>query len=122
MKLKLTQKPALSQWHIKNREALEPFFEKGQPLEILTAYGCNFLISGFPGIAKRYLDCAKEMESQFGISPPYGGLFWNFCLNGARSNGPLEVPRVFCKPHIDWKNIALAVCMVYVYGKVVPLD
>ncbi|KAK1217050.1 hypothetical protein PQX77_020324 [Marasmius sp. AFHP31] len=52
------------------------------------------------------------MEKRYGIRPPYGGLFWNFCLNGARS----KVPRVFCDPHIDFKNLALAVCMIFVYG------
>ncbi|KAJ8094071.1 hypothetical protein PM082_009962 [Marasmius tenuissimus] len=56
------------------------------------------------------------MERKFGIKPLYGGLFFNFCLNGERVNGPNPVPRVFCEPHIDFKNLALAVCMIFVYG------
>ncbi|KAK1228787.1 hypothetical protein PQX77_008168 [Marasmius sp. AFHP31] len=108
-------KPALSQWHTLNAEVLASFFEKGQPLEILTGYGCQFLESGFPDVVNRYRRCADDMEKRYGIRPPYGGLFWNFCLNGARSKG-LKVPRVFCDPHIDFKNLALAVCMIFVYG------
>ncbi|KAL0058436.1 hypothetical protein AAF712_014897 [Marasmius tenuissimus] len=108
-------KPALSEWHLKNARTLDSFFEPGEPLEILTGYGCNFLRSGFPEIADRYELCADKMEKLYGIRPPYGGLFWNFCLNGVRSNG-IEVPRVFCDPHVDFKNLALAVCMVFVYG------
>ncbi|KAL0057791.1 hypothetical protein AAF712_015557 [Marasmius tenuissimus] len=100
-------KPALSEWHPKNIKTLDSFFETGEPLEILTGYGCEFLQSGFPEIADRYKSCADEMERLYGIRPPYGGLFWNFCLNGVRSNG-VEVPRVFCDPHVDFKNLALA--------------
>ncbi|KAK1230497.1 hypothetical protein PQX77_006425 [Marasmius sp. AFHP31] len=109
------KKPALSRWHTLNAKALASFFEKGQPLEILTGYGCQFLQSSFPDVVKRYKRCADDMEKRYGIWPPYGGLFWNFCLNGARSNNP-KVPRVFCDPHIDFKNLALAVFMVFVYG------
>ncbi|KAK1217049.1 hypothetical protein PQX77_020323 [Marasmius sp. AFHP31] len=110
------KKPALSRWHTLNAKVLESFFEKGQPLEILTGYGCQFLESGFPDVVRRFRRCADDMERKYGIRPPYGGLFWNFCLNGARS----KVPRVFCDPHIDFKNLALAVCMIFVYGKPAP--
>ncbi|KAK1224974.1 hypothetical protein PQX77_012123 [Marasmius sp. AFHP31] len=110
------EKPALSQWHQMNKAILEAFFAKGQPLEELTAYGCRLVKSVFPLIAARFEKCGEEMERKFGIKPLYGGLFFNFCLNGARMEGTNPVPRVFCQPHIDFKNLALAICMIYVYG------
>ncbi|KAK1233413.1 hypothetical protein PQX77_003427 [Marasmius sp. AFHP31] len=110
------EKPALSQWHLMNKAILEAFFAKGQPLEELTDYGCNLVRNVFPPIAARFKRCGEEMERKFGIKPLYGGLFFNFCLNGVRMGGPNPVPRVFCEPHIDFKNLALAICMIFVYG------
>ncbi|KAL0064995.1 hypothetical protein AAF712_007986 [Marasmius tenuissimus] len=110
------EKPALSQWHMANKALLELFFAKGEPLEQLTDYGCRLVWNVFRPIAERFKKCGEEMERKFGIRPLYGGLFFNFCLNGARMSGPNPVPRVFCEPHIDFKNLALAICMIFVYG------
>ncbi|KAL0569648.1 hypothetical protein V5O48_012310 [Marasmius crinis-equi] len=110
------EKPALSQWHLLNAAVLDSFFAKGEPLEVLTRYGCQLVRNVFPPIAERFERCGMEMEKKFGIKPLYGGLFFNFCLNGVRMKGPNPIPRVFCKPHVDFKNLALAVCMVFVYG------
>jgi len=41
------------------------------------------------------------------------GLFFNFCLNSPCKG----VKQVFCTPHVDWKNIAFGVCMIFIYGK-----
>ncbi|KAL0567433.1 hypothetical protein V5O48_014559 [Marasmius crinis-equi] len=110
------EKPALSQWHLLNAAVLDSFFAKGEPLEVLTRYGCQLVRNVFPPVAERFEKCGMEMERKFGIKPLYGGLFFNFCLNGARMKGPNPIPRVFCKPHIDFKNLALAICMIFVYG------
>ncbi|KAG1769733.1 hypothetical protein EV702DRAFT_1202763 [Suillus placidus] len=61
----------------------------------------------FPLLAKRYSDCAKTL----GIHPLYGH-FFNFCLNSPRG----WVKRVHCSPHVDFKNIAIGVCVLFVYG------
>ncbi|KAL0567033.1 hypothetical protein V5O48_014961 [Marasmius crinis-equi] len=106
------QKPALSKWHQANQKVLGNFFATDEPLEELTRYGCKIVRRVFPDVAKRFEECAKKI----GIEPLYGGLFFNFCLNGARSSGATSVPRVFCEPHVDFKNLALAICMVFVYG------
>ncbi|KAL0578206.1 hypothetical protein V5O48_003781 [Marasmius crinis-equi] len=106
------EKPALSKWHLANEEVLARFFAEGQPLQVLTRYGCKIVRRIFPEIVKRFEDCAQKI----GIKPLYGGMFFNFCLNGARMDGSRPIPRVFCEPHIDFKNLALAVCMVFVYG------
>ncbi|KAL0067939.1 hypothetical protein AAF712_005108 [Marasmius tenuissimus] len=108
--------PSLSKWHTANAKAVEAFFAPGQPLHAATRYGCSLLEKEFPDIAQRYKTCAEEMKRKFNISPLFGGFYWNFCLNGVRLGGPTPVPRVFCKPHIDFKNLALGVCMIFVYG------
>ncbi|KAJ3860035.1 hypothetical protein EV359DRAFT_85743 [Lentinula novae-zelandiae] len=76
-----------------------------------SAYGCEILKAHFPAIAKRYQDSINYMRLKYGIEAMFG-LFFNFCLNAPRKG----VKRVFCKPHVDWKNIAFGVCMIYVYG------
>ncbi|KAG1834973.1 hypothetical protein DFJ58DRAFT_847503 [Suillus subalutaceus] len=62
----------------------------------------------FPLLARRYMACAEAL----GIQPLYGH-FFNFCLNSARAG----VPRVHCSPHVDWKNIAIGVCVIFIYGQ-----
>ena len=52
------------------------------------------------------------MKKEHGIEAEFG-LFFNFCLNAVRRG----VRRVFCRPHVDWKNVAFGVCMVFVYGE-----
>lgn len=75
------------------------------------AYGCEILKAHFPAIAKRYQDSINLMKEEYGIKAMFG-LFFNFCLNAPREGAR----RVFCKPHVDWKNVAFGVCMIYVYG------
>ncbi|KAG1717402.1 hypothetical protein EDB19DRAFT_1653814 [Suillus lakei] len=57
----------------------------------------------FPLLARRYRACAEALR----IQPLYGH-FFNFCLNSARAG----VRRVHCSPHVDWKNIAIGVCVL----------
>ncbi|KAK1219073.1 hypothetical protein PQX77_018222 [Marasmius sp. AFHP31] len=105
--------PAYTVWHRQNRAVIEKFFAAGQPFQVLTAYGCKILERVFPEIANRYKECNKFMREKYGLEPPFG-LFWNFCLNGmSKATKPL---RVFCTPHVDYKNIALGVCMIFIYG------
>jgi len=67
----------------------------------------------FPKIAERYRQNAADIKKKHkGEIEPHFGLFWNFCLNAAHR----DVPRVHCWPHIDSKNIAVGVCVLYIYG------
>lgn len=106
---------------------LPDFLHLGQPFGTLRApnilllclvliefrnYGCAILKQRFPAIAQRYQDTIDYMKKEHNVNAQFG-LFFNFCLNAAR-NG---VKRVFCKPHVDWKNLAFGVCMIFVYGK-----
>ncbi|KAG1721347.1 hypothetical protein EDB19DRAFT_1835556 [Suillus lakei] len=78
-------------------ERLLPFFEEDAAI-----------FEEFPLLARRYRACAEALR----IQPLYGH-FFNFCLNSARAG----VRRVHCSPHVDWKNIAIGVCVVFIYGK-----
>ena len=69
----------------------------------------------FPGLAQRVIDAQASLERQgFGnmAKPPYG-YWYNYCINGPRNN----VKGVFCKPHVDGKNLAVMLCGVFVYGQ-----
>ncbi|THU81765.1 hypothetical protein K435DRAFT_808819 [Dendrothele bispora CBS 962.96] len=72
--------------------------------------GCGIMRSQFPQIWQRFQNAADSLHRMYGIRPPFG-VFWNFCLNSSRPG----VKRVFCQPHIDAKNVALGLCMIYVY-------
>lgn len=64
----------------------------------------------FPLLGRRIRACADSL----GIEPLYG-LFFNFCLNAARPS--CHINRVHCSPHINWKNLAIGVCVIFVYGQ-----
>jgi hypothetical protein len=67
----------------------------------------------FPLLAERYKNCAKAL----GITPAFG-YFFNFCLNAPRPHRGIR--RVHCKPHVDWKNLAIGICIIFVYGQELP--
>lgn len=79
----------------------------------------------FPGIAKRFETCINYMDNIYDLKPGFG-LYWNFCVNAPRSFQPIsyDEPRVLregpsevlCDPHLDGKNLALAVCLLFIYG------
>ena len=95
-----------------HQSTIEEFFQPGRVFYELTEYGCTLLCKVFPKIAERYRKCSAKMKHRYGFSAPFGGLFFNFCVNGIMAGHP----RVKCLPHIDFKNLALGVCMIYVYG------
>ncbi|KAL1711555.1 hypothetical protein EV715DRAFT_163134, partial [Schizophyllum commune] len=104
--------PALSEFHQDNAEAIAWFFRAGSPMARVNDFASSFVGFHFPGVAKRFRNGISMIEKTYGIKPLYG-LFFNFCLNAAR---PGAVERVHCMPHADFKNLALAVCVVFVYG------
>ncbi|KAK7051198.1 hypothetical protein VNI00_004698 [Paramarasmius palmivorus] len=106
------KKPQLSLWHQENETVVEEFFTKeGSVFAELTAYGCSLLRRVFPKVAERFESCSRRLWKKYRVRAPYG-LFFNWCLNGVVSG----IPRVHCEPHVDFKNVALGVCMVYIYG------
>jgi hypothetical protein len=66
----------------------------------------------FPKLAERFENCRKF----HGIPrDECYGYFFNFCLNMARPH--IGLKRVHCKPHVDWKNLAIGICVIFIYGK-----
>lgn len=60
------------------------------------------------------------MSQKHNLRAPFG-FFWNWCLNapwlGSQMEGEWEgKKRVHCDPHVDFKNLALGVCIVFVFG------
>lgn len=54
----------------------------------------------YPGVAKRFDECAAWHGKQnFGIAPHFG-YSWNFCINAPFPGQE----RVHCRPHADVKN------------------
>jgi hypothetical protein len=70
----------------------------------------NSLLVHFPGILARFIRCREVMKARYGIEPMYG-LFWQICINWG---GEREI--VDCSPHVDAKNLAIGVCVIFVYG------
>lgn len=68
----------------------------------------KFFQDHFKSISKRYKRCAKTL----GIKPHFG-YFFNFCINAALDS----TNRIHCAPHVDWKNLAVGICVVFVYGE-----
>ncbi|OSD06260.1 hypothetical protein PYCCODRAFT_1422577 [Trametes coccinea BRFM310] len=99
--------PSLTRWHRQNEEALQWFFRANGPADQVTRLGSAFVRRHFPAVAKRFQQCAQTLKIQ-----PLYGLFFNYCLNFPRPG----VPRVHCRPHVDSKNIALGVCLIYIHG------
>jgi len=64
----------------------------------------------FPQMAERVKACAEAL----GIEPLFG-YFYNFCINAPSLHRGIW--RVHCGPHVDWKNLAIFVCVVFVYGE-----
>ncbi|KAJ3927749.1 MAG: hypothetical protein NXY57DRAFT_1042181 [Lentinula lateritia] len=96
-----TKRPEATKFQKNNHLAITRAFNPGQIFHTLT----------FPAIAQRYQDSVDYMKAKFGIHAMFG-LFFNFCLNSPRKG----IPRVFCQPHVDWKNTAFGVCMIFVFG------
>ncbi|THU99055.1 hypothetical protein K435DRAFT_856024 [Dendrothele bispora CBS 962.96] len=105
------EEPQYSKFHLNNPHLMDQFFKQGDTLMELTEIGCGMMRSHFPQIWERFHNAAESLHKMYGIRPPFG-VFWNFCLNSPRRG----IKRVFCNPHIDAKNVALGLCMIFVYG------
>ncbi|KAK7463011.1 hypothetical protein VKT23_007593 [Stygiomarasmius scandens] len=106
------KQPDLSTFHKENDHLMGLFFKRGDVLTELTDISNGLIRRHFPGIWKRYQEAADRLKSSYNIEPPFG-LFWNFCLNYARPKA--GIPRVHCKPHVDHKNLALGLCMIFIF-------
>jgi hypothetical protein len=67
----------------------------------------------FPRVAARYQKYAKQL----GIRPLFGP-FFNWCINAPHPDK--EIKWVHCQPHVDAKNLAIGVCILWIYGEPGP--
>ncbi|KAF9000561.1 hypothetical protein BDZ89DRAFT_1121642 [Hymenopellis radicata] len=106
----LKDEPSYSEWHSipKNKAAVEKAFLPGTPFSRVGGMANDVCATNFPGIAARYRKCADTIGRKYSLRPMFG-LFWNWCLNAALPSQGIK--RVYCDPHVDWKNIALGVCV-----------
>ena len=71
-----------------------------------------------PHLAARVLHCQRSLEKMHyppEIAKPMFGLWYNYCINGARPGTDIE--GVSCFPHTDGQNLALMMCVLFIYGK-----
>lgn len=71
----------------------------------------------FPNLAARVDQCAAALKKQGHkhAVPPYG-CWYNYCVNGPQG----DVEGVMTRPHVDGKNLALMLCVVFVWGEWSP--
>lgn len=83
----------------------------------------------FPGLVARLDQCETHMRDTYGIKPHFGR-YWNFCINAPRSFQPASFDKpeklltgpktVVCDPHLDRMNLALMICVLFIYGELLP--
>ncbi|EEB90843.1 hypothetical protein MPER_10898 [Moniliophthora perniciosa FA553] len=66
----LKRKPALTPWHRKHAEVIRQYFQKDRVFYKLTEYGC-----------------ALRKWSRIMLEALFGGIFFNFCINGTKFTG-----------------------------------
>ncbi|KAI1782564.1 hypothetical protein LXA43DRAFT_1068599 [Ganoderma leucocontextum] len=71
----------------------------------------------FPMLAARVRACERKLLA-LGCDPkiakPLFGLWYNYCINGARPHASVE--GVSCEPHTDAQNLAIMMCALFIYG------
>jgi hypothetical protein len=63
----------------------------------------------FPGVARRFFECAEWHQEKYGFTPIFG-LFFCLCINATFPGQK----RVHCHPHADSKNV-VGVCASLIY-------
>ncbi|RPD69242.1 hypothetical protein L226DRAFT_539921 [Lentinus tigrinus ALCF2SS1-7] len=110
--------PALTQFHRNFYEETEWLLQRGGPTDILIRLASSIFEQRFPSLVKRVRHCAeclKLMDEPFArYAEPMFGYWYNYCINGARVGAGVD--GVMTRPHVDGKNLALMMCVVFVYG------
>ena len=59
------------------------------------------------------------MEYLHKISKPMFALWYNYYINSARPG--TEIKGVSCYPHTNGQNLALMMCVLFIYSKCIPV-
>ncbi|KAI0744786.1 hypothetical protein C8Q76DRAFT_789270 [Earliella scabrosa] len=106
--------PQLTQFHLAHEHDTNWLTEVGSPTDQLIKHATVVFETRFPSLAARVRRCEELLKEQGHkhATPPYG-LWYNYCINGPQD----EVEGVLTRPHVDGKNLALMMCVVFVWGK-----
>jgi hypothetical protein len=77
-------------------------------------FGCNVLRTQFPFIHARYQASIKSLaeKGQIRLEWTLDGTFLQIC-----PNQPEDGKDVINDPHADSKNLALGICMLFIYAR-----
>ncbi|KIY60753.1 hypothetical protein CYLTODRAFT_495533, partial [Cylindrobasidium torrendii FP15055 ss-10] len=107
----IKETPDLRAWGKLNTGPLSWLMRRNSPFFRLTNQATGIVRSFFPGIFRRYMRCIDYMRRTYGISPLYG-LFWQFCINWGEDRLLVD-----CWPHVDAANLAIGVCVIFIFGE-----
>ncbi|KIY66615.1 hypothetical protein CYLTODRAFT_444578 [Cylindrobasidium torrendii FP15055 ss-10] len=102
--------PDLRAWCKLNTGPLKWLFREESPWRRLNGVATLMVQAFFPGVFRRYMRCIDYMARKHGIAPFYG-VFWQFCINWSESRLLVD-----CWPHVDAANLAIGVCVIYIFG------
>ncbi|KAI0746737.1 hypothetical protein C8Q80DRAFT_1271584 [Daedaleopsis nitida] len=109
--------PDLTAWHKKYEDDTERLMAKGTATRRIIFLAESIFRMRFPYLAERVDNCVASllrMGIPESIAKPRYGLWYNYCINGARPSRPTQ--GVMTLPHVDGENLALMMCAVFVYG------
>ncbi|KIY62979.1 hypothetical protein CYLTODRAFT_158530 [Cylindrobasidium torrendii FP15055 ss-10] len=102
--------PDLRAWGKKNTGPLKWLFRKESPWNRLTGFANTIVQGFFPGIWRRFMRCRDYWSIKRGVNAMYGA-FWQFCINWGEDRLLVD-----CWPHVDAANLAIGVCVIFIFG------
>ncbi|KAI0691741.1 hypothetical protein C8Q76DRAFT_698506 [Earliella scabrosa] len=106
--------PQLTQFHLAHEEETKWLTRAGGPTDRLIRHAARVFETRFPAMAARVRRCSDLLAAQGHehARPPFG-YWYNYCINGPQD----DVQGVLTRPHVDGKNLAFMMCVVFVWGK-----
>ncbi|PIL25541.1 hypothetical protein GSI_12379 [Ganoderma sinense ZZ0214-1] len=107
----IKQKPTWTKFHRDHKNATDWLLTHALVTIRLIKFAASTLRIRFPVIAQRVDRCTKnllEMGIEPAIATPLFGLWYNYCINGARPHAGID--GVSCQPHTDAQNLAIMMC------------
>jgi hypothetical protein len=81
--------------------------------------GAGIIRTHWPKLYKHFRDSIRLLikKRQITEDEVFGGIFLQFCPNLPTPDEKKPINNVFCLPHIDSKNVALGLCLLFVYSR-----
>ncbi|KAI1783757.1 hypothetical protein LXA43DRAFT_1102131 [Ganoderma leucocontextum] len=111
------QAPFWTKFHLDHLAATLWLLGKDTATRHLIDFVASTFALRFPMLAARVRACERKLLA-LGCDPkiakPLFGLWYNYCINGARPHASVE--GVSCEPHTDAQNLAIMMCALFIYG------